>query len=543
MPGKTKGKQKRDFGIDSIEIEKFRNFKPMTINLGRYITVVSGQNGTGKSTLLGMLGQPFGLVDKKDVFGRSMRAKFTDMFKLSPEHDAPGEHIYYVNLRDQDLYQSGAHVQVKSYKRDGYKLPIRLVTGARRGKGDGNIDYPVIYLGLRRTYPVGEIPNAASTAPLLTVKEVKQLNKWDNAVFLSWRQDDLEPVKLTASTAKKATILVNTQSYDYLANSAGQDNLGQILAALLSFGRVKDELGDAYRGGLLLIDELDATLFPASQEALFSLLLSAAIDLEIQVVFTTHSFQLIEQAIAKRGKLNDVQVAYFRRRDDGIELVDSPDMIDVLADLTVKMPDRPKKTKVEVLCEDDEAKWFLKMILPRAVYSKCNVISAGLGCGELGELSIREIPSLSNSLFVVDGDAVKNACAKVKNSSRLCILPTGVKNPETAIYDTLAELPDNGEFWTSMELGFHYSRQMFIRSYEESHGAYFPDDKAKRRADKSWFKSEKSRGGLGENGKEAFRQWKSMNQEECDRFVSAFSDKVDRTIRRVEAMVKMGKSL
>lgn len=90
MPGKTKGKQKRDFGIDSIEIEKFRNFKPMTINLGRYITVVSGQNGTGKSTLLGMLGQPFGLVDKKDVFGRSMRAKFTDMFKLSPEHDAPG---------------------------------------------------------------------------------------------------------------------------------------------------------------------------------------------------------------------------------------------------------------------------------------------------------------------------------------------------------------------------------------------------------------------------------------------------------------------
>lgn len=106
----------------------------MTINLGRYITVVSGQNGTGKSTLLGMLGQPFGLVDKKDVFGRSMRAKFTDMFKLSPEHDAPGEHIYYVNLRDQDLYQSGPHVQVKSYKRDGYKLPIRLVTGARRGK-------------------------------------------------------------------------------------------------------------------------------------------------------------------------------------------------------------------------------------------------------------------------------------------------------------------------------------------------------------------------------------------------------------------------
>lgn len=114
-------KPARNFGIESIEIDKFRNFTPMTIKLGRYVTVISGQNGTGKSTLLGMLGQPFGMAEMKDVFGRGMRAKFTDMFKLSPDHDIPGEHVYYVNLRDQSLYPSGSHVQVKSYKREGYK--------------------------------------------------------------------------------------------------------------------------------------------------------------------------------------------------------------------------------------------------------------------------------------------------------------------------------------------------------------------------------------------------------------------------------------
>lgn len=528
----------KDFGVESIEIERFRNFTPMTVRLGRYVTVISGQNGTGKSTLLGMLGQPFGMAEMKDVFGRSMRAKFTDMFKLSPDHDIPGEHVYYVNLRDQDLYPSGPHVQVKSYKREGYKLPIRLVTGATRGKGDGNIDFPVIYLGLRRTYPVGEIPNAASTAPSLTDKEVEQLGAWYNSVFLSWRQDDLEPVELTASTAKKATILVNASSYDFLANSAGQDNLGQILAALLSFGRAKEALGESYRGGLLLIDELDATLFPASQEALFGLLLEKAKELEVQVVFTTHSFQLIECALAKRGRENDVEVVYLRRRDSGIEQVDRPSELDIKADLSVRMPRRAPKKKVEVLCEDDETRWFLKKVLPARTYSKCNVISAGLSCGELAELSTREIPSLEDVLFVVDGDAVKDTSAKVKGSRRLCVLPTGDKNPEMAIYDVLSTLPDNGEFWSSMESAYRYSRQMFIRSYEESHEPHYSDKKKKRRADKSWFRAEKARGGLGENGTDGFNQWKSQHQDECERFADDFLSRVERIIRRTEAMAK-----
>lgn len=534
----SKGKTANNYGIESIEIDKFRNFTPMTIKIGRYVTVISGQNGTGKSTLLGMLGQPFGMAEMKDVFGRGMRAKFTDMFKFSPVHDIPGEHVYYVNLRDQSLYSNGPHVQVKSYKREGYKLPIRLVTGARRGKGDGNIDYPVIYLGLRRTYPVGEIPNTASTTSTLTESEVADISSWYNSVFFAWNQDDLEPVELTASTAKKATILVNASSYDYLANSAGQDNLGQILAALLSFNRAKEALGDSYRGGLLLIDELDATLFPASQEALFDLLLEKAIELEIQVVFTTHSFQLIERAISKRGKKDDIEVVYLRRRDTGIEQIDHPEELDIKADLSVRMPKRGRKKKVEVLCEDEETKWFLKKILPASIYSKCNVIPAGLSCGELAELSIRNIPSLRDVLYVVDGDAIGGACSKVKSNSRTRILPTGDMNPEMAIYNALSKLPDNGAFWISMESKYRYTRQMFIRSFEESHREHYADKKTRRRADKKWFRDEKAKGGLGENWSDGFSKWKELHQNECEEFVDGFTSEVERIIRRAEAMAK-----
>lgn len=535
----TNDRAAEDFGVESIEIKKFRSFKPMTIPLGRYVTVISGQNGTGKSTLLGMLGQPFGLGGARDVFGKSMRAKFTDMFKLSPIHDVPGEHLYFVNLRDNRLYLSGTHVQVKSYARPDYpKLPIRLVTGARRGRGDGNIDYPVIYLGLRRTFPVGEIPNAEASTASLTNGERAQFDRWYKKVFLAWREGDLDPVELTANIGKKATILMNSDRYDYLANSAGQDNLGQILAALLSFQRAKESLGDAYRGGIFLIDELDVTLFPASQDELFDLLLAIARELCIQVVFTTHSFSLIEKAMSARNKRGDVEVIYLRRRCEGIELVADATMRDIKADLNVRPPKKTSPIKVDVLCEDNEAKWLLRQLLPSKVYSKCNAISAGLSCGELSELSIKDIPSLSDTLFVVDGDAVKSSSGKIRTSKRLCVLPTGDKNPETAIYDALASLPDDGPFWKSMEREHSYTKQMFVRSFEDAHDQLTAGSKNRRVMDKSWFNNEKGTGFWGTNGSDAFNQWKSMNLAACEAFSEDFESKVDRIIRRVSAMSK-----
>lgn len=536
----------KELGIESIEIEKFRKFKPMTIPIGRYVTVISGQNGTGKSTPLGMLGQPFGLEGAKSIFGKVMRAKFTDIFKLSPGKDIPGEHVYFVNLRDKELYNGETRVQVKSYPRKDYpKLPIRIVTGAKREKGDGNIDFPVIYLGLKRTYPVGEIPNVTSADAPLTEEEADLFIAWYSKVFLSWNQGDITPVELGKNSVKKSTLLVNAEEYDFLANSAGQDNLGQILGALISFKRVKEEIGDEYRGGMLLVDELDATLFPASQEAIFDLFIEAAKQLKIQVVFTTHSFSLLERAMSYKGKHGDVEVVYLRRRSSGIEIVGDPTMDDVRADLNVRRQPSAPKVKAEVWCEDDEAAWLLRHILPQNVASKCKIIAARLSCGELAELSTRDIDSLKDVTFVVDGDAVKSASKKIRESKNLCILPTGDRNPERAIYDDLMALPDDGSFWGEMEKKNRYTQQMFMRSFEESHTDHRPfedlnkDARKKARVeDKAWFKKEKGRGGWGANGTDFINQWKELHAVEVASFVEDFSTKVDRVIRRVSAMAK-----
>lgn len=62
------------------------------------------------------------------------------------------------------------------------------------------------------------------------------------------------------------------EAYNLSTYSAGQDNLGQILIAILSFKRLKNQLGEKYAGGILFVDELDAALFPAAQKTLLEVL-------------------------------------------------------------------------------------------------------------------------------------------------------------------------------------------------------------------------------------------------------------------------------
>lgn len=85
--------------LENIEVESFRNLPATTYPLGKRITVIGGHNGTGKSTLLGLIAQPFGMAIK-DIWGYSLSAKFETKFKLSMQYDkyeAGNRYKYYIN--------------------------------------------------------------------------------------------------------------------------------------------------------------------------------------------------------------------------------------------------------------------------------------------------------------------------------------------------------------------------------------------------------------------------------------------------------------
>lgn len=503
--------------IKSMYVKQFRAMKELPIPLGKKITVIAGQNATCKSTLLGMIGQPFGLKEKT-IFDKLFSTKFSEIFKFSKDYDMPGRHEYQIQFCDNSLFGKDEEY-IKSYKRTEDKTShIRLVVGKTRGKGDGNLDYPVIYLGLKRTYPIGELREVTESIPTLTEEEKAQFNKWYKGIFFP--PEKISPVQIT-SKLQKDTLAVNSTQYNYLANSAGQDNIGQILGAILSFRRLKEKLGDNYKGGILLIDELDATLFPAAQINLVNLLYKISGKYNIQVIFTTHSLEILEHIIEKRRHCeNDTEVLYFTNVFGRLDLIVGPEMRRIRSDLNMTVDPTDAVPKVNLYCEDAEASWFIKRILGSQITKNINFPEDTFGADFLSTLACKKIPEFNNSIIVLDGD--KKPPKKVNN---VICLPGGT-NPENVFRQFLENLPHDQAFWKNK---FGYTKQVFEKDlYEMTSGHY--DNREKM---KSWFKDQKKYWGYG--GIDIYKCWNKENLQDSMRFRADF-ERVYNSISKAKSL-------
>ena len=227
------------------------------------------------------------------------------------------------------------------------------------------MQWPVLYLGLSRVYPFGESDkltlhdDGRITADLM--KDVIQnymniLNQSENIVEVNAIDTDV------TKRSKLSSFGVTTEDYNYAANSAGQSNLGQILLAIESFRYLKNELGDKWTGGMLLIDELDATLHPCAQKKLLDYLYGNAKEIGMQICFTTHSLYLLEHInrYVEKGKKPDggngeVEINYLLPENNKIRVIRNPEFDTMKYDLMMLIPPENVGMKIKVYVEDDEA--------------------------------------------------------------------------------------------------------------------------------------------------------------------------------------------
>src|SRR5579863_5800029 len=276
--------------INGISIKKFRGFKDVQFKLGQNLTVIAGQNGTQKTTLLGILSQPFTITDndnplkkEKPLSGGGFRSAFAEKFKLSPTFDTPKNHEWTLSLNRE----TDSEFTLESISRISSKSPnatLRFWQKGTRAQGSGYIQCPVIYLSLSRLFPIGEDKELNSSTPIdLNKDEIEFYQRWHNDILIT---TNLEITSVEYLVSKqKHTLGANAAHYDWNTNSAGQDNIGKILLAILSFKRLKEKYPNNYESGILVIDELDATLYPASQLRLVDALLKFSAKYNIQIIF------------------------------------------------------------------------------------------------------------------------------------------------------------------------------------------------------------------------------------------------------------------
>ena len=515
--------------IKSVHIKKFRGFNDVRFQLGTSLTVISGQNGTQKTTLLGIISQPFTITDKdnplygeKPLCGGNYKSLFSEKFKLSDEFDLPKGHEWtlYLNSETEPEYTVESIERKDKFGSKG----IRFWQKGNRSKGSGYIQLPVIYLSLSRLFPIGEDSLIdSSTEIALTEEEFNFYQDWHNKILII---PDVKMISVDYLASKqKNTLGANTSFYDWKMNSAGQDNIGKILLAILSFKRLKESHGDFYQGGILAIDELDATLYPASQLKLIDALRTFSSRFNIQIVFTTHSLTILEKVCEWQESIKisgQVKVVYLEKKNATVRAVDTITFEVIRNKLNVALTGEKSIRKISVFTEDREGEIFLRAILKRRSailqFADCT-----LGCDNLIELSRKQIIGFKfpQSLIVLDGDVRSEASKmrRINQGSNFLVLP-GDKSPERLLAQFLYALSDESPYWDRIYNG--YTKQHVFKdiTYNEI-TALKSRDKAK-----AWFNSQKEY--WGRNCANVVNPWIAENQEQVDAFIADFEKIIEK---------------
>ena len=418
--------------IKSVQIEKFRAFESASFSLGKCITAISGRNATQKTTLLGMIGQPFTISKDhpmygcKTIDGYNFRSQFKEKFKISPEHDVIGQHKWKLELHNGVYEQNYYAVESIARRQSGQAPTLRFWNAESRARGAGYIQLPVYFLSLSRLFPIGESGKTKAVPSTLTSEELSYCITNYRTILSIQHMSDNPEVGLEKGSASKTFAGVSDDTHDIFTNSAGEGNITRIILAVVSFKRLKEQYGRNYKGGILLIDELDATLYGFSQVKLVDYLWKAAKDYKIQIVFTTHSpiilkcvnkyqrKERLDKGIELPAFAYDSSIVYLEPKYDqeGMRTImpknisTSTELSQILNDINLSIPSG--NSKINVYCEDTRAISFLQYVLSAALNINLDLymtfIDINLGWTNYVQLAEKGVPDFKNNVIVLDGD-------------------------------------------------------------------------------------------------------------------------------------------
>jgi len=553
-----------------LQINDFRLFQNQTIMMGKQLTILSGRNSTGKSTILGMLANS-GELKKNDAttyLRKAFKADFTEIFKGSEQFDKIGGNKFVITLSDdcgedtdhrsfRTAWQQTDKARKKTKgeaadenlpsKRSGIKIqrnrfriiPYRTVNGR---KSEAKFNYPVLYLGLSRLFPLGEAKHdSIATKDIPFESDVHRDWFISNYKQILSMHADVQSVANCSigETDKKNGIGVNTDSYDYLTNSSGQDTLGQILLALLSFKSLKERRGDAWTGGLLLIDEIDSALHPAAQTRLMQLLIQEARQSNIQIALTTHSISILRDICGKtthndnnEGINNNIEVYYLTNANRRLEIKRNIPFAQIENDLLVSSIVQ-SSNKVKVYSEDHEARWVLKYLIADYL-PYVEILEPSIGCDSLISMYNADISYFGNTLIVFDGDVTEAQLEKIPIATRnrlgnIIKLPGVDKRPEQVLYEYLLNLGPDHSFWSGGAVNISFTWDYFNDNGPMS--SRYTAEKARDKY-KKWFNDHRQ---LFESLK-IMDFWISDNQESAKVFLDCFLSAYNRIAKRTAAV-------
>lgn len=487
------GGESMNITINHLNIKKFRKLKDLHIPIGKRITVISGQNGVGKSNILSLIASASGTVKQKNS-DSDFQPDFDEYFFIYP-NELRENYSFNINYLTEDGYKFTKSLRLKDDNKSNRGIRFipttiateeddrkktEIINEVRKKVGCGKeakVPIPTKFLSLSRLFPIGEgeveskVFNIRNR--LVKNKVYEKYKEWYNFVLPNSIPDSQNEFKeLTKSITNNNGYFMNGYDTKAKSQSIGQDNLRHIISTLLEFYLISRN--EDYFGGILCIDELDSSLHSSAQLKLFLLLDNLCRELKIQAVVSSHSLTILKEIIRKNLKEpGNYELVYLKGpRNPYNSQFKSYQALkaDLFQEINLSVP------KVKIYCEDKETARLLRLLIKttnslkiEAELSDYEILPVYLGCEQLKKLPMHD-NYFTTTCMLLDGDARIKEKVDIKNyinnpnitkgyttgkqAENIVFLP-GFMPPESFLYSIINDYVINDKdhliFWRSLD--------------------------------------------------------------------------------------------
>lgn len=368
--------------LRSIFFNKLKGLNSANIVLSDILTAIMGVNGAGKTTVIHALA----CLYQPDGNGEDHR--FPEFFV--PNTDALWEGSE-LNVINEDENKSGARITLpsKKYSKDFDRWSPRYQSRPKRN---------TYYIGIDTCLP-----------------DIEKKTKTSRINYQSTQLTD----KISEKTIKIAAYILNRDYnalYDNIYNKVhfqGVELRDGLKYSSLSMGSGEQRVlkiintvlhAEAY--SLILIDEIDLLLHVSALKKMIEKVYEIAKDKHIQVVFTTHSLEMMSMT-------EYVKIQYIANcREQGRALVYDK----ITTDLIYNMTGQSLKANT-IYVEDDFAKSIIRQLLHlKNLTASTDIVQFGAieNAFTLAASFVIENKKLDNCLVVLDGDRYLSNAEKEK---------------------------------------------------------------------------------------------------------------------------------